>query len=51
MKKWYTAREIIKYFNITAQTLYNWRKAGKISYRKIGDINNTLFFYENVFKT
>lgn len=35
MEKNYTAKEIKELFKITSQTLYNWRKQGRIKYKKI----------------
>jgi predicted site-specific integrase-resolvase len=35
-KKWLTSRQILKMFNMTAQTLYNWRKNNIIEYKCLG---------------
>ncbi|MFA5154242.1 MAG: hypothetical protein WC554_16955 [Clostridia bacterium] len=38
-EQWYTAKRIIKMFEITTQTLNNWRRAGTIKYKKINQRN------------
>jgi predicted site-specific integrase-resolvase len=35
MGKWHTYKEIISLLGITRQTLNNWRRNGKIIYKKI----------------
>jgi len=34
--KWVNAKEVKKIMGVTNQTLYNWRKSGKIEYKKLG---------------
>ena len=35
MEDWYTYKQIITIFNISRQTLNNWRRTGLINYKKI----------------
>jgi hypothetical protein len=43
MENWYTYKQIIERFNITPQTLNNWRRAGTIKYKKLNKRN---FLYQ-----
>jgi predicted site-specific integrase-resolvase len=42
-KDWYTYKEIIELFQITSQTLNNWRRNGTIIYKKF---NQRTFLYQ-----
>lgn len=41
--RWVTARQLKKEIGITSQTLYNWRKEGKITYK---ELNKRTFLYD-----
>lgn len=42
-EKWYKSIEIIEMFNISTQTLNNWRRAGTIRYKTLNKRN---FLYQ-----
>ena len=48
-EKLYTQKEVAEMFNVTTQTIYRWRKAGKISATKIG--KNVMFTTEEINRT
>ncbi len=35
MQEYYSSKEVQEMFKITARTLYNWRKSGKIPFKKV----------------
>lgn len=39
MEEWYTYKQIVQIFNITPQTLNNWRRKGTIRYKKLNKRN------------
>lgn len=44
-KLWGTAGEAIKFYNISAQTLHNWRRGNKIETRKMENTNRNVYEY------
>ena len=45
-EKLYTQKEVAEMFNVTTQTIYRWRKAGKINAVKVG--NRALITWEEI---